>query len=203
MLPDVADDLEQRLCAVVARYGEPHRRHHTTAHLAAVLEEVERLLGDADPVTRDRVRLAAIFHDAVYDPRSSTNEADSAALARSVLGGVVPPAEVEEVVRLVLATASHRAAAPDEAVLVDADLAILAADDDAYDAYVRGVRAEYAHVSDEAWQEGRARVLRSFLERPRIFCSEASADREARARGNLRRELEALEGQASSIPKSR
>lgn len=195
MLPEVTeeDELERRLAQVVARYAEPHRRYHGTRHLAHVLAEVDRLLPGSGVEDPEAVRLAALFHDAVHDPRSSTDEEDSASLAREVLTGIVPPATVDAVARLVLATASHAPAAPDEAVLIDADLAVLASDPATYDAYVAGVRAEHAHVDDASWRTGRARVLRSFLARDRIFSTAGMARSEADARRNLEAELATLD----------
>ena len=64
---------------------------------------------------------------------------------------------VEETARLIRLTAGHQVA-PDDAsgaVLVDADLAILAAPPDAYDRYTVEVRAEYGHLDDDAWRTGR------------------------------------------------
>ena len=78
-------------------------------------------------------------------------------------------------------------------MLCDADLSVLGADDDRYDRYVADVRAEYAHVTDEAWSEGRRRVLRTFLDRSKIFHTEAGRERwEAAARTNISRELSSL-----------
>ncbi len=140
----------------------------------------------------DAVRLAAWLHDVVYEPTagSGTNEAASAVLAQqcAVSFGWVE-ARAARVSALVLATAGHEADAPDAAVLLDADLAVLGAEVTVYNAYVAAVRAEYAHVSEEQWRVGRAKVLRSFLERPQIYALEASAEREIAARRNLAAEL--------------
>jgi predicted metal-dependent HD superfamily phosphohydrolase len=194
MLPEVTaeDELERRLAAVAARYDEPHRRYHGPQHLVAVLADIDRLLGSVVVDDPTAVRLAALFHDAIYDPRSSLNEERSAELARTELEGLVDPSTVDAVCRLVLATAAHAPSADDEAVLLDADLAVLAADTATYDAYAAGVRAEYAHVDDLTWRIGRGAVLRSFLDRPRIFTTPASAGRERVARANLERELRSL-----------
>ena len=181
-------DLEQ----VAARYDEPHRCYHDRRHLDHVLGVVDGLLGALVVPDPRAVRLAALFHDAVYDPRSDRNEADSAALAGQVLGPVEPPDRVAAVQRLVLATAGHRASAPDEAVLVDADLAVLAAPSAAYAAYVRDVRREYGHLPDEAWRLGRSAVLAGFLARPRIFTTPPMQEQERRARANLAAELASL-----------
>ncbi len=179
---------------VAARYDEPHRRYHDRRHLERVIADVERLLAEVDVADPEAVRLAALFHDAVYDPRSATNEAASAFLAAQVLATLEPFRRVADVQRLVLATAGHEATSPDEAVLLDADLAVLGAERPAYVAYVRGVRQEFGHVSDQAWRTGRADVLRALLDLPRLFSTPPMERREEQARGNLMSELLALRG---------
>jgi predicted metal-dependent HD superfamily phosphohydrolase len=146
----------------------------------------------------DRVRLAAWLHDAVYDPRATAgaNERDSAALATDLLTtlGVVPEVAAE-VATLVALTDGHAAADgdPDGSLLCDADLAILAADADRYAAYAAAVRDEYAHVPDEAFRSGRARILRALLELPSIYrLAPLRRVWEERARANLTAELAGL-----------
>jgi len=181
------------LDAIVARYGEPHRRYHGVGHLERVVADVVALAGSESLDDRGVVIAAAFFHDAVYDPRSASNEADSARLAGQVLRDLGWTEErISEVGRLVLATATHAVERPGDAVLLDADLAVLGAEPAAYETYVHGVRAEYAHVDDHQWQLGRAAVLRSFLERPVIFHTSTYRSRERRARANLAAELSAL-----------
>ena len=79
-------------------------------------------------------------------------------------------------------------------VLCDADLAILAAPPERYDAYVAGVRRDYAHVSDADFARGRAAVLRDLSARARLFHTAYARERwEPAARANLARELAELE----------
>jgi predicted metal-dependent HD superfamily phosphohydrolase len=185
--------------AVVAAWGEPHRRYHDLGHLAAVLGLVGELAGAAsDP---DAVRLAAWYHDVVYDPRRGDNEEVSAERARAGLRGLVPPERVEEVVRLVLLTAGHDPA-PDDAdgaVLCDADLAVLAAPPEAYAAYASAVREEYGHLSDAEFTAGRTAVLEHLLALPALYRLPAlAAEWTPRARANLAAELSLLRRRASS-----
>jgi predicted metal-dependent HD superfamily phosphohydrolase len=135
-----------------------------------------------------------LYHDAVYDPRRSDNEAMSALLASDVATEIGwTPSRSATVHRLVACTAGHRPASPDETLLVDADLAVLGAEPKDYAAYVRGVRAEYAHVTDAEWKVGRAAVLRQFIDAPTVFHTEPmQTAREARARANLLAELSTL-----------
>jgi predicted metal-dependent HD superfamily phosphohydrolase len=162
-----------------------------------VLRHIDDLAADSTPVDLNAVRAAALFHDAVYDPRSPTNEHDSAGLARRVLADCGwEPARVDRVAALIELTAGHVAPDTDLGadILLDADLAILGAEPAEYRAYVTGVRAEYAHVDDDAWRVGRAAVLRSFLDRPAIYrTTSMQAARERRARANLSAELAELQ----------
>ncbi|RBY94151.1 metal-dependent phosphohydrolase [Blastococcus sp. TBT05-19] len=184
--------------ALVAAWSEPHRRYHDLAHLAAVLGVAGELATDAPD--RDAVLLAAWYHDVVYDPQRSDNEEVSAARARAGLRGLVPDDRVEEVVRLVLLTATHDPEDDDAngAVLCDADLAVLAGPPDAYAVYASAVRAEYGHLSDEVFTAGRIAVLEQLLALPRLYRLPAVADWEPRARANLAAELSLLRSRASS-----
>ncbi|MFE7624566.1 hypothetical protein [Streptomyces sp. NPDC057509] len=181
---------------LLARWAEPQRAYHTTAHLAAVLDRIDTLAGHA--ADADAVRLAAWFHDAVYRPDRSENEERSAVLAERALPEAgVPDAVTAEVARLVRLTVTHDPAAGDAngEVLCDADLAILAAAPKEYGEYAAQVREEYGFVPDEAFREGRAAVLRQLLGLPRLFRTPyGAAEWEPRARQNLLTELELLTG---------
>jgi predicted metal-dependent HD superfamily phosphohydrolase len=171
---------------VRARYAEAHRRYHTEEHLDEVLAAVAELADLADD--RRAVELAALFHDAIYDPRASggANERASAELAVELGAG-------QEVARLVLLTATHEVEPGDRngAVLCDADLGILGSAPERYARYAADVRTEYAHVDDDGWRAGRGALLRGLLARPRLFRTDRFHERlDAAARRNLRWELD-------------
>jgi predicted metal-dependent HD superfamily phosphohydrolase len=180
-------DLRDRLRAA---YAAPSRGYHDLTHLAEVLARLEEL-GAGDDV---EVVLAAWFHDAVYDG-GPDDEERSARLAEDELAGEA--ADVPEVARLVRLTATHRPRPGDTRgeLLCDADLAILAAPDDRYAAYVAGVRREYAALPDSLFARGRAAVLADLLAKPTLFHTPHALEHwEARARANLSRELDRLQG---------
>jgi len=186
--------------AVIEAWSQPHRRYHDLAHLAAVLGLVGALPGATD---LDAVRLAAWYHDVVYEPELSDNEQVSAARARAGLRGLVPDARVDEVERLVLLTAGHDPA-PDDAngaVLCDADLAVLAGPPEAYAAYASAVREEYGHLPDAEFTAGRIAVLEHLLALPALYRTPEAAARWAeRAAANLTAELSLLRARAASGP---
>ena len=178
-----------------ARHAEPQRHYHVARHIESVITHLGTLDALA-PVTL----LAAFFHDAIYDPTATDNEARSAELAETELARFdIDPHVVASVAAMIRATAGHQL--PGRAGdltkwFLDADLAILAAPPAVYDRYAVDIRAEYAHVPDDDFRQGRAAVLSGFLKRSRLYFSEAGHFHwEAGARANVEREITTL-GQA-------
>ncbi|MFL6026992.1 MAG: HD domain-containing protein, partial [Friedmanniella sp.] len=175
------------------RYAEPHRRYHDRSHLLQVLRMVDQLAGNEDLFL---VRLAAWFHDAVYDlpERELSNEEASARLSVRELGRAgLEQEDLTQVARLVRLTSTHLPGTrdPEGELLCDADLAILAAPSEQYDAYVAAVRAEYAAVPEPEFLAGRLAVLQPLAD-GEIFRSGKAQSLKAAARENLERELWSL-----------
>jgi predicted metal-dependent HD superfamily phosphohydrolase len=185
--PAVGEDL-------IARWSEPHRHYHTAEHLTFVLSIVDKFPTAADDL--DAVRLAAWFHDCVYDPRRTDNEIRSAELAATVLGKLdVDRDRIAEIVRLVWLTTRHNVEEGDRngALLCDADLAILATEQELYADYAAAVRQEYAHVPDDAFRAGRIAVLGKLLELPQLYHLAPLREAwETRARANVAAEISEL-----------
>ncbi|WP_246142452.1 HD domain-containing protein [Nocardioides rubriscoriae] len=177
--------------ALLAAYADPERGYHDTTHLTEVLERVDELAAAGVRFDHLPVRLAAWFHDAVYDGERDAEER-SATWAEQALAGLVDDAVVAEVARLVRLTETHR---PDDddangCALSDADLGILAAPAGRYAAYVTAVRAEYDHLDDETFTAGRRVVLQGLVAKPRLFHTDyALAHWEDAARANVAAEL--------------
>ncbi|WP_367131756.1 hypothetical protein [Saccharothrix sp. HUAS TT1] len=172
------------------RYAEPHRGYHNTDHALAVVRDVNLLAVDRTARERAVLTLAALAHDVVYDGEPGVDERRSAEWVRERLAGLP---EADAVADLVLATADHVSDDPLTCLLLDADLAVLGSDPAGYERYRAAVRAEYAHVPDDAWRVGRAKVLRTLAGRDPLYATRAARDRwEERARTNLAAELSSL-----------
>lgn len=179
---------------LVAAYSAGERHYHTLQHLRECLAHFEAAASLARRPAE--VELALWFHDAVYDPRRTDNEERSADWAgRSVVAAGCEAAVAQRVQALVRATAGHQASTnPDTQLLLDIDLAILGASPARFAEFERQVRAEYAHVPEPAFRQGRARILSGFLARPRIFGTAPFHDAlEQRARDNIGQALAALQ----------
>lgn len=185
---------------LLVRWNEPSRRYHTTRHLVEMFWALEELedAGQIDDRRCSVARLAAWFHDAIYDPEAKpgVNETDSAVLARHTLEQLaIDEEDVDVINRLIRLTAGHDADVeePLDAAFQDADMWILSAPQDRFDGYCAEVRDEFAHVPDTEYRHGRAAVLEPFLHRDTIYrSSHALHNWERPARINLGRELTRL-----------
>ncbi|CAM9284856.1 unnamed protein product [Ascophyllum nodosum] len=179
---------------------EQGRFYHTMEHVADMLEAAE---SDFKDIRRPRlVQLAIFFHDVVYDPKSTSNEEDSAALFQKFSEAAqMNPSDAETVSNYIIATKCHDVADSDDTDLrtfIDLDMAVLGRERTAYLTYASQVREEYAHVPTETYCRKRAQVLGDFLAKP-IFATDAyQVQLEATARANLEAEIAML--CAGSVP---
>ena len=179
---DSAARLTEALCE---RYEEPQRHYHHLGHIAGSLSELDQH-APGDPL----IEGAIWFHDVIYDPKRGDNEAASIAWFQEKTRGWLDPVSSLEICRLIEATDFRTT--PDEtpkvALMIDIDLAILSETAAEYDAYARAIHLEYAHVPEEDFRKGRAKVMEHFLSRP-IYRTAGFLPREERARKNIKREL--------------
>lgn len=185
----------EQQAALEAAYATPPRAYHHFGHAQDVLEQVEQVQRELGWRHPDEVRLAALYHDAIYDPARKDNEARSADLARAHLARWMPArVDAERVAELIVLTARHGQFKPGELdpeaeLFLDCDMAILGAAPEAFDAYHRGIAAEYRpHVPSWLFKLKRKQFLKALLGAERIYLSpHFHARLDAAARGNLRR----------------
>ena len=185
-------------------WSESHRHYHDQRHLRECLALWTRWRDHG--VRAGEVAIALWFHDAIYDPQapvSGSNELNSAAwAARSLVRAGANSDTAQRVHDLVMATQhgftqetapASLGSSPDAQLLVDIGLSILGSPPERFERYDQDVRKEYAWVPGFRYQEARAQVLRSFLDRPRLHHGDhAFALLEAQARINLTAALSRL-----------
>lgn len=168
------------------------RTHHNTRHLSSLLGRLEELEDAAsDPAL---LRLAAAYRGATEEmgweelldgplPAAVPALVDP----NTLLSLGVPPENVERIDDLVCQLRNHdpRQDDLDAQILVDADLSILASSPQQYRGYLKGLREQAQHLSDEDFFEARLRLIDTLLEKPRIFTSPLARTLEERARENL------------------
>jgi predicted metal-dependent HD superfamily phosphohydrolase len=173
-------------------YAEPQRHYHNQRHIAECLAEFDSARHLAQqPIG---VEFALWFHDAVYDPKASDNEEQSAALARDCLETASLSQLATTVSKLVMATKSHSTEGDlDAKLVVDVDLSILGQGEQRFAEYEAQIREEYGFVPKLVFNSKRAEILARFLARERIYATDFLASRyEQRARHNLEASIRKL-----------
>jgi predicted metal-dependent HD superfamily phosphohydrolase len=184
--------------------------YHTPVHLLEmigylyiVLEYQHRHNTDSPPTTLEEdndeqaILLSIFFHDAIYNPKSATNEEDSAAFFESFAHESKMTQSLQaKVSTFILATKAHKVSEHNSASLalfLDLDMAVLGKEAHAYMAYASLIRKEFNFVPHHTYCEKRAEVLDTFLKNAAIYGTMLMRQAlEERARSNLRNEIALL-----------
>lgn len=176
---------------IISAYNKPERFYHNLDHIHQVLNVITELQDLAEDLPS--IQLAAWFHDIIYNPQLSDNEQQSANYATMTLEKLqIPQLTIAKVNYLILETVSHQAQLKDinAQILLDADLSILGTTWTEYNHYRQAIRQEYNWLDETQFQQGRIRVLKSFLSRNTIYQTlQLQRQRELQARANLTQEL--------------
>lgn len=187
-----------RIAALQERYAEPHRHYHTWAHIGQMLELYETV--ETKCAHREAVLYAIYYHDAIYKVPSTTNEEESADLFEAEASDHIDADTLTTAKRLIIATKVH--AIPDGMpegevhdcqYFLDIDMSITGMESEAYREYAQKIRKEYAVIPDAMYAAGRIQILKSFLEKERIFLTDSFRQQyEEQARENVTAEIERL-----------
>lgn len=193
---------EEQLAALRDTYASPPRAYHHFGHVEDVFVHYRAVADGAGWHQPCEVRLAVLYHDAVYVPGRSDNETESARLAAEHIARWLPLADIDSfrVSELILLTARHGtldaadfgddAAAEDTRRFLDCDMAILGATPEAFAEYDRAIAEEYRAVPRWLYRIKRRQFFRKLLASESIYLSDFFRDRlEARARRNLQAAL--------------
>ena len=191
-----------QLIALRQAYASPPRAYHHFGHVEDVLAHYRTVAEGPGWHQPREVGLAVLYHDAIYVPGRSDNEAESARLAIEHIARWWPHAGIDSarVSDLILLTARHGAldatdfgddaVAEDTRRFLDCDMAILGAEPQAFAEYDRAIAEEYRAVPRWLYRIKRRRFFRKLLASERIYLSDFFGDRfEARARDNLQAAL--------------
>ncbi|MHA3051919.1 HD domain-containing protein [Acinetobacter sp. ANC 4640] len=171
-------------------YKEPQRAYHSLQHIVECLALFEKIQSQIEDDFA--LQLAIFFHDVVYQPRSASNEYDSALWMQQQLAGALPESQLDKITTWILATQQH-ATTPesDLAYLLDIDLAILGSPVVRFAEYQQQIRQEYVWVDELIYQEKRKQVLRQFyLAQPLYQTQYFQQHYELQAKANLQQVLD-------------
>jgi predicted metal-dependent HD superfamily phosphohydrolase len=178
-------------------YAQKHRAYHTSRHIDECLSLLDELKHLAEHPSE--VECALWFHDAIYEPMSKLNEERSANWMAEFGAKVGLGSGSTARIRAHIMATRHVALPVDNdsRLVVDIDLAILGATPSRYEEFERDVRREYRWVPGLVYRPKRAAILKSFLDRPRIYHWDPLYERfERGARVNVSGAIQALVGRS-------
>lgn len=162
------------------------RPYHNWKHIEKCLSFFDKRL---QPHATDELLFAVVYHDAIYNPESNTNEEDSASLAKLDLSGL--ELNLNKISDLIISTKHryHTSFADDDETqcMLDVDLSILGSPRDEYIEYAQSIREEYLFVNYPTFAKARIDFLQKMLSRKVIF--NKLTELESVARTNLYDEI--------------
>ncbi|AKG20642.1 hypothetical protein IJ00_04320 [Calothrix sp. 336/3] len=191
--------IEDSFQKIVSAYSSSGRYYHNLEHIHHVLintTKLQHLVQEGLSLS-----LSAWLHDVIYDSQSQNNELYSAEFASELLEKMhINYNIINRVCNLILTTKFHHPDSNDidAQILIDADLAILGTRSDIYQDYALAIRKEYIWVKENAYIQGRIKILENFLARPQIyFTADMRHQLEGFARQNMQEEIKLLRNQGN------
>ncbi|MHA7055626.1 HD domain-containing protein [Aquimarina sp. M1] len=175
---------------IFKNHTKKNRYYHNTLHLENLYRQL--LSVKKEIIDWDILLFALYYHDYIYNVLKQDNEERSAQKASKVLHSLSIDSERIELCKgIILATQGHQVSEDmDTNCFTDADLSILGSSWEVYEIYFKNVRKEYKYYPDFMYHKGRVKVLKHFIDMPRIFKTNYFyAKFENQAKKNLQQEI--------------
>lgn len=153
----------------VNRYNELHRCYHNIDHLIEMINLIDAEVSDQE--VKNTLFIAALFHDAVYNPRANDNEEKSAELALALINN---KKEADLIAKLVMLTKTHQIPPREEdpllfhlgSILIRFDLyGLYEADLNKMIENEKKIFREYGFVDYSIYKVERLKILDHFLQK--------------------------------------
>lgn len=159
------DSIKKRLAdlkfnpEVISRYNESHRFYHTLEHIIDVLNKLK----EKGLEQNVELFLAAVFHDIVYNPKSNTNEEDSANLfINESRNSSLTSDQKEHIKQLILDTKSHKPTVKFSEEFISTDLSVFDGTLGQLIQYEQKIFKEFQFIDYKTYKEKRIEVLKHF-----------------------------------------
>ena len=149
---------------VLAMWNESHRSYHHLIQVNDLISQINENKSKFSEKEYEKLMLAAIFHDVVYDPSSQTNEEDS---ANFLIECAVDKtnADILDVNQMILDTKTHNSTTKLSESFNNYDMNIVERDFDQLLEWENGIAEEYSVYPKEQYKEGRVKFLESLLDK--------------------------------------
>lgn len=186
-------DWEEEYEFLEKHYSTQGRHYHNLEHVRDCLKEFDKVKEFAE--NPEALEMAIWYHDIIYNTKSKTNEEDSADYAYDLSVEMNLHHKVSKKVYDFIKITKHDKEPQDldSKLIIDIDLSILGKESEVFNQYEMNIRKEYSWVNEQDFKKGRSSILKQFLKRDTIYCTEYFRNMyEATARENLQRSIAAL-----------
>lgn len=149
---------------VLAMWNESHRHYHNLDHLNDLISQINESKSKYSEKEYEKLLIASLFHDVVYDPMKVDNEEKSAdffmncALEKD-------NSDILDINQMILDTKTHKANTKLSESFNHYDMNIVERDFNSLLEWEKGIHEEYKGYGDDAYKMGRLKFLESLLDK--------------------------------------
>ena len=148
---------------VLSMWNESHRSYHNLDHLNDLIDQINEDRSEYTEMEFEKLILAALFHDCVYEPKNSDNEEKSASFFLESCSDKKNK-DVLDIEKIILDTKTHESTDRLSKSFNKYDMNIVERDFDQLLDWEKGISEEYKGYGD-AYKDGRLKFLESMLDR--------------------------------------
>lgn len=138
----------------------PHRHYHDLSHLDDMINQINDLGIKGEDY--EKLIIAALFHDIIYDPKKNDNEEMSAKFLLSVCDNVNKG--IKEIEQIILDTKTHESNTKLSEIFNKIDMSVVERDFEGLLEWEKGVWNEYKSYGPELYKKGRLQFLESLVD---------------------------------------
>lgn len=147
---------------ILSMWNESHRSYHTLNHLNDLINQINEDKSKYTEKEYEKLIIASLFHDCVYEPSESNNEEKSAEFFVNCCIDKYN-SDIQEIKQIILDTKTHKANTRLSESFNNYDMNIVERDFNQLLEWEEGIREEYKN--NDSYKEGRLKFLESLLDR--------------------------------------
>lgn len=148
---------------LLSMWNESHRSWHTLDHLNDLISQINENKSLYSQKEYEKLLIASLFHDCVYEPMSQDNEEKSADFFVECCAD--KNSDILEIKQIILDTKTHKSGTKLSEAFNNYDMNIVERDYDQLLKWEIGIKEEFKNVGKEKYKEGRLKFLESILDK--------------------------------------
>lgn len=149
---------------LLSMWNESHRSWHTLDHLNDLFEQINENKFLYSEREYEKLLIASLFHDCIYDPKLFNNEEKS---ANFFIECCVDKRneDILEIKQIILDTKTHKPSTKLSEAFINYDMNIVERDYDKLLEWEDGIKNEYSEIGVEKYKINRLKFLESLLDK--------------------------------------